>query len=62
MVYCGNMENGKYKVENYKKRIVKVPNSQHIVVKNTHEAIISEETFETYVNRIKKDESKDKSL
>ena len=48
MVYCGHMENGKYKVENYKtKRRVKVPDSEHIVVKNTHEAIISEETFET---------------
>ena len=48
MVYCGHMENGKYKVENYKtKRRVRVPNSEHIIVKNTHEAIISEETFET---------------
>ena len=48
MVYCGHMENGKYKVENYKtKRRVKVPDNEHIVVKNTHEAIISEETFET---------------
>ena len=47
MVYCGHMENGKYKVENYKtKRRVKVPDSEHIVIKNTHEAIISEETFE----------------
>lgn len=41
-------QNGKYKVENYKtKRRVKVPDSEHIIVKNTHEAIISEETFET---------------
>ena len=48
MVYCGHMENGKYKVENYKtKRRVKVLDSEHIIVKNTHEAIISEETFET---------------
>lgn len=48
MVYCGHMENGKYKVENYKtKTRVKVPDSEHIVVKNTHEAVISEETFET---------------
>ena len=48
MVYCGHMENGKYKVANYKtKRRVKVPDSEHIIVKNTHEAIISEETFET---------------
>ena len=48
MVYCGHMENGKYKVENYKtKRRIKVPDSEHIIVKNTHEAIISEETFET---------------
>ncbi len=48
MACCGHMENGKYKIENYKtKRRVKVPDNEHIVVKNTHEAIISVETFET---------------
>lgn len=48
MVYCGHMEKDKYKVENYKtKRRVKVSDSEHIVVKNTHVAIISKETFKT---------------
>ena len=39
------MVDTKLKIIKLKK--VKVPDSEHIVVKNTHEAIISEETFET---------------
>lgn len=47
-VYCGHMENGKYRVENYKtKRRVRVPDDEHIIVMNTHEAIITESMFES---------------
>ena len=54
MVYCGHMENHKCEVSNYKtKKIVRVPDSEHIIVKNTHEAIISEEGFEIVNNMIK---------
>ena len=55
MVYLGHMENGKYKVENYKtKKLVRVPDEEHIIVKNTHEAIISEEDFYTVQTVMKK--------
>ena len=48
IVYCGHMENHKYEVKNYKtKKCTKVPDSEHIIVKNTHEAIISEADFHT---------------
>ena len=54
MVYCGHMENHKYEVSNYKtKKMVRVPDSEHIIVRNTHEAIISEEDFEIVNNMIK---------
>jgi len=44
MVYCGHMENHKYEVSNYKtKKLVRVPDNEHIIVRNTHEVIISEE-------------------
>jgi hypothetical protein len=34
MVYCGHMENHKYEVSNYKtKKLVRVPDSEHIIVK-----------------------------
>ncbi len=47
IVYLGDLENRKYEVENYKsKKIVKVPIENRIIVKNTHEAIISREDFE----------------
>ena len=46
MVYVGDMENRKYEVENYKtKKRVRVPDDQHIIVKNTHEPIISREEY-----------------
>lgn len=54
MVYCGHMENHKYEVSNYKtKKLVRVPDNEHIIVRNTHEAIISEEDFEIVNNMIK---------
>ena len=47
MVYCGHMENGKYKVKNYKtKKRTKVPEQERIIVKDTHEPIISRDDFE----------------
>jgi hypothetical protein len=46
-VYVGDMENRKYEVANYKtKERVRVPKEQHIVVENTHEAIISRKDYE----------------
>jgi hypothetical protein len=49
------MENHKYQVENYKtKKCVRVPDSEHIIVHNTHEAIISEEDFHTVQTVMKK--------
>ncbi len=47
MVYIGDMENRKYEVENYKtKKIVRVPADKHIIVKNTHEPIVTREDYE----------------
>lgn len=55
IVYIGHMENHKYQVENYKtKKLVRIPDSEHIIVKNTHEAIISEADFKTVQTVIKK--------
>lgn len=49
------MENHKYQVENYKtKKLVRVPDSEHLIVKNTHEAIINEADFNTVQTVIKK--------
>jgi hypothetical protein len=46
-VYVGDMVNRKYEVLNYKtKKLVRVPQDKHIIVKNTHEPIISREDFE----------------
>ncbi len=48
IVYVGDMENRKYEIENYKtKKRVPVPQEKHIIVKDTHEAIISRTDFET---------------
>ena len=48
------MENHKYEVSNYKtKKMIRVPDSEHIIVRNTHEAIISEDLFEIVNNMIK---------
>ena len=47
IVYIGDMENHKYEVKNYKtKKCTKVPKEEHIIVRNTHEAIISRSDFE----------------
>jgi DNA invertase Pin-like site-specific DNA recombinase len=46
-VYVGDMVNRKYEVINYKtKKLVRVPQDKHIIVKNTHEPIVSREDFE----------------
>ena len=46
MVYMGDMENHKYEVVNYKtKEYRKVPKDEHIIVQNTHEAIVSRENW-----------------
>lgn len=46
-VYVGDMENHKAEVANYKtKERVTVPKDEHIVVENTHEAIIRREDWE----------------
>ncbi|MCL2522507.1 MAG: recombinase family protein [Erysipelotrichales bacterium] len=47
MVYVGDMQNHKYEIPNYKtKKRVRVPEERHIIVKNTHEPIISRSDFE----------------
>ena len=52
IVYIGDMENHKYEVKNYKtKKCTKVPKEEHIIVRNTHVAIISRSDFE-YVQEL----------
>jgi len=46
-VYTGDMVNGKKAVANYKtKKVVKMPRESHIVVKDTHEPLVSREDFQ----------------
>lgn len=46
-VYAGDMANHKFEVANYKtKERVSVPKDQHIIIKDTHEAIVSHDDFE----------------
>ena len=46
-VYVGDMVNHKYEVKNYKtKKRTRVPEHERIIVKDTHEPIISREDFE----------------
>ncbi|MEA5144121.1 MAG: recombinase family protein [Oscillibacter sp.] len=46
-IYAGDMENHKSEVSNYKtKERVPVPKDRHIVVADTHEALVSHEDFE----------------
>ena len=46
-VYVGDMVNHKYEVANYKtKERVPVPKEEHIVVKDTHEALVSRDDYE----------------
>lgn len=54
IVYLGDMENHKYEVKNYKtKKRTRVPDDEHIIVRNTHEAIIDREDFEKVQELIK---------
>ena len=54
VVYVGDMENHKYEVKNYKtKKCIKVPKEDHIIVRNTHEPIISRSDFEHVQELIK---------
>lgn len=54
IVYLGDMENHKYEVKNYKtKKLTRVPDEEHIIVRNTHEAIIDREDFEKVQKLIK---------
>jgi DNA invertase Pin-like site-specific DNA recombinase/C4-type Zn-finger protein len=46
-VYIGDMVNRKFEVMNYKtKKCVAVPKEKHIVVQNTHEAIVNRDDFQ----------------
>lgn len=46
-VYCGDMENHKFEVLNYKtKERVVVPKDERIVVEDTHEAIVERDVFD----------------
>ncbi|HHX68915.1 MAG TPA: hypothetical protein GX708_12790, partial [Gallicola sp.] len=54
IVYVGDMENRKVETENYKtKKRVRVPKENHIVVNNTHDAIITRNDFDIVQNLIK---------
>jgi DNA invertase Pin-like site-specific DNA recombinase len=54
MVYMGDMENHKYEYPNYKtEQRVRVPKEQHIIVENTHEAIISREDYNRVQSLVK---------
>ena len=54
VVYVGDMENHKYEVKNYKtKKCTKVPKEDYIIVRNTHEPIISRSDFEHVQELIK---------
>ncbi len=45
-IYIGDIENFKYEVINYKtKQRVKVDKDRHVIIKNTHEAIITEDEY-----------------
>ncbi len=53
MVYVGDMENHKHEKVSYKlKKFKTIPKSQRIIVKNTHEPIVSREDYETVQNLI----------
>jgi len=53
VVYLGHIESNKYEVINYKtKKCVPVPKERHLIVKNTHEAIISQDDFDSVQSMI----------
>lgn len=52
-MYLGHIESNIYEVINYKtKKCVPVPKERHLIVKNTHEAIISQEDFDSVQSMI----------
>lgn len=54
-MYLGHMIQGKWKRLSYNsKKLVTLPRSQWIIVKNTHEPIIDQETFDTVQLKLKK--------
>lgn len=54
VVYLGHIESNKYEVINYKtKKCVPVPKERHLIVKNTHEAIISQSDYDAVQSMIK---------
>lgn len=64
IVYLGHMENRKYEIKNYKsKKRVRVDQDKHIIVENTHEAIITMNDYDRVQDlisakrRIRKNES-----
>ena len=53
VVYLGHIESNKYEVINYKtKKCVPVPKERHLIVKNTHEPIISQDDFDSVQSMI----------
>lgn len=53
-MYLGYIESNKYEVINYKtKKCVPVPKERHLIVENTHEAIISQEDYDAVQSMIK---------
>ncbi len=56
--YIGHLTQGKRKKVSYKsKKEIRVPKEDWIIVKNTHEAIIDEETFNTVQELLKKNKN-----
>ncbi len=45
-VYCGNLRTHKKKTISIRGRVVKLPEEEHFIFENHHEAIISKETFD----------------
>ena len=53
VVYLGHIESNKYEVINYKtKKRVPVPKERHLIIKNTHEPIISQSDFDSVQSMI----------
>lgn len=57
--YIGNLTQGRRKKINYKsKKEIRTPEEEWIIVKNTHEPIIGQDTFYTVQNLLKKNKNK----
>ena len=57
--YIGNLTQGRRRKLNYKsKKEIRTPKEEWIITKNTHEAIIDEDTFNTVQNLLKKNKNK----